>query len=33
VGARLEDGTPGIVGRLLGERLQNSGGVHLYSRS
>jgi hypothetical protein len=32
VGARLEDGTPGLLGRLFGERLQGSGGVYLYSR-
>ena len=33
VGARLEDGAWSLRGWLLGQRRQNSGGVHLYSRS
>ncbi|MDP3347752.1 hypothetical protein [Hydrogenophaga sp.] len=33
VGARLEDGVWSLRGWLLNERPQNSGGVHLYSRS
>ena len=33
VGARLEDGAWSLRGWLLDERPQNSGGVHLYSRS
>lgn len=32
VGARLEDGAGSLRGWLLDERLQNSGGVHLYTR-
>jgi len=33
VGVRLEDGAWSLRGWLSGQRRQNSGGVHLYSRS